>query len=69
MPADLALDQRMMRRCIDLATSAKRSGNTPVGCVVTLKERIVAEADEQCLSAATHSRTPTFFRSRRLFET
>lgn len=48
MPADPALDQRMTRRSIDLAASAKRSGNTPVGCVVTLKERIVAEAEEQC---------------------
>ena len=47
MPADPAFDQRMMRRCIELATSATKVGNTPVGCVITLEGQIVAEAEER----------------------
>ncbi len=47
MPADLVFDQQMMRRCIELAASAKGSGNTPVGCVITLETEIIAEAGEQ----------------------
>ena len=47
MPDDTTFDQRMMRQCIDLAVSAKRSGNTAVGCVITLGDRIVAKAEEQ----------------------
>ncbi len=42
-----AFDERMMRRCIELAASAKQSGNTPVGCAITIQERILAEAEEQ----------------------
>ena len=48
MPVDPAFDRRMMRRCIDLAASATRSSHNPVGCVITLEQRIVAEAEEQC---------------------
>ncbi len=47
MQVDPAFDQRMMRRCLDLAASAAASGNTPVGCVITIEGRIVAEAEEQ----------------------
>ena len=45
-------DREMMRRCIDLAVSAKQSGNTPVGCVIALEGRIVAEAEEQSPSGS-----------------
>lgn len=48
MIVDQAFDRRMMRRCIDLAASAKRSGNTAVGCVITVGETVVAEAEEEC---------------------
>jgi tRNA(adenine34) deaminase len=41
------LDQEMMRRSIALAVMAGKSGNTPVGCVVTLERQIVAEAEER----------------------
>ena len=47
MAAKLAFDERMMRRCIELAASAKGAGNTPVGCVITLETEIIAEAEEQ----------------------
>ena len=47
MPAKLAFDERMMRRCIELAASAKGAGNTPVGCVITLETEIIEEAEEQ----------------------
>ena len=47
MPADPAFDQRMMRRCIDLATLATKAGNTPVGCVITLEGQIEAAAEER----------------------
>ncbi len=47
MPADLVFDQQMMRRCIELAASAKGAGNTPIGCVITLETEIIAEAEEQ----------------------
>lgn len=46
-PVELAFDRRMMRRCIELAASAAQSGNTPVGCVITLEGRTIAEAEEQ----------------------
>ena len=52
LPADSVFDRRMMKRCIDLAASAKQSGNTPVGCVITLGGRIVAEAEEQSPSGS-----------------
>ena len=48
----LTIDERMMRRSIELAASAAKSGNTPVGCVVTLDDRIIAEAEEQCPAGA-----------------
>ncbi len=32
---------------MDLAASAATSGNTAVGCVITLEGRVVAEAEEQ----------------------
>jgi tRNA(adenine34) deaminase len=48
MPANLVFDQQMMRRCIELAASAKKSGNSPVGCVITLETEILAEAGELC---------------------
>lgn len=46
MPDGTDFDQEMMRRSIDLAVLANKSGNTPVGCVVTLAGQIVAEAEE-----------------------
>ena len=52
MPVDPAFDRRMMRRCIDLAASATKSGNTPVGCVITLQGRIVSQAEEQSPSGS-----------------
>ena len=53
MPAaDPTFDQRMMRHCIDLAARATESGNTPVGCVITLEHRVVAEAEEQSPSGS-----------------
>lgn len=36
-----------MRRCIDLAREAKDRGNTPVGSLLVLDGRVVAEAVEQ----------------------
>jgi tRNA(adenine34) deaminase len=46
-PADPAFDQHMMRRCIELARSATKAGNTAVGCVITLQGHVVAEAEER----------------------
>jgi pyrimidine deaminase RibD-like protein len=37
----------MMRRCIELARSATKAGNTAVGCVITLQGHVVAEAEER----------------------
>ena len=45
---DPVFDRRMMRRCIELAASAKESGHSPVGCVITLETEIIAEAGELC---------------------
>ena len=47
IPDSPDFDHRMMRRSIDLAISARRAGNSPVGCVVTLGRQIVAEAGER----------------------
>ena len=43
----MSLDEIMMRRCIDLAKSAKRAGNTAVGALLVIGERVAAEAGEE----------------------
>ena len=40
-------DERWMYRCIELALEAKRVGNTPVGSLVVIEERLIAEAEEE----------------------
>ncbi len=45
---DSRIDEQMMRRCLDLAASSAKSGNTPVGCVITNERQVVAEAEELC---------------------
>lgn len=41
------LDRQMMRRSIELAASAASAGNSPVGCVIVLDGRVLAEAQEE----------------------
>ena len=45
---NLVFDRQMMRRCIELAASAKESGHSPVGCVITIEIEMIAEAGELC---------------------
>ena len=40
-------DERMMRRCIELAMQAGSKGNTAVGSLVVVNGDIIAEAEEQ----------------------
>ena len=47
MSPERHFDEQMMRRCIDLAASASGSGNSPVGCVIALDGKILAQAEEQ----------------------
>ncbi len=42
-----SLDERLMRRCIELARQAKRAGNTAVGSLIAIDARIVVEAEEE----------------------
>lgn len=42
-PSDHAV---LIRRCLELATIARREGNTPVGSVVVLDGQIIGEASE-----------------------
>ncbi len=41
-------DQTMMRRALTLAKEAGNAGEIPVGAVVTIGERIIAEAANEC---------------------
>ena len=48
MSDDRGYDEKIMRRCIELAAGALRAGNTPVGSVVVAGGAIIAEAAEEC---------------------
>lgn len=39
--------ERCMHRCLELAMSAGKKGNTPVGALILLEGRVVAEAEEE----------------------
>ena len=41
-------DARWMERCRELAREAKAAGNTAVGSLVALGDRVIAEAGEEC---------------------
>ncbi len=41
------LDEQMMRRCIELASTARSKGNTAVGALVVVDGQIVSDAEEQ----------------------
>lgn len=46
--ADLALDRLWMERCVELAQEARAAGNTGVGSLVAVADRVIAEAGEEC---------------------
>lgn len=48
------LDLNFLRRAVRLALEAEASGNLPVGAVVTLDGRVVAEAGNAVLAPAYH---------------
>lgn len=45
-PGEIALHERYMRRCLELAAIARSRDNTPVGSVVVLDGEIVGEGSE-----------------------
>jgi tRNA(adenine34) deaminase len=45
---DPDLDRRWMERCRELALKARAAGNTGVGSLVAVADRVIAEAGEEC---------------------
>jgi tRNA(adenine34) deaminase len=50
----LELDLKHLHRAVDLALEAERSGNLPIGCVVTLDGEMIAEAGNALLIPHYH---------------
>lgn len=47
LPETTGIHHELMRRCLELARQAREQGNTPVGSLVVLADRIIGEGIEQ----------------------